>query len=67
MLYLTRINWARPRNTKNPPTSVHVVINIVAEVAGSLPKLFIMSGITAPATAAINKFITIAIANTSPS
>ena len=52
---------------KNPPTSVQVVINIVAEVAGSLPRDFIISGITAPATDAIIRLPIIERARTRPS
>ena len=52
---------------KKPPTSVHVVIRIVADVAGSLPSFFIIRGISAPAKAAINKLQIIATANTNPS
>ena len=59
--------WAKPKNIKNPPTSVQVVINIVAEVAGSLPSRFMISGMVAPATVAIIRLPIIESANTKPS
>jgi hypothetical protein len=61
-IYLS-ITVARPRNAKNPSTSVAVVMNIVAEAAGSLCSRDIISGTIVPKIAATSKLIIIASAS----
>lgn len=46
---------AKPKNTKNPRTSVKVVIKILDDVAGSFPNFFKSTGIKNPTVAATNK------------
>src|SRR6266550_5675349 len=52
---------ARPRNERNPLTSVTVVSTIDDDCAGSCPSAFMMSGIDAPASPAMSIAITIAL------
>lgn len=52
--------FANPRKTIKPKTSVAVVINIVAEVAGSLPIFFINKGTIVPKKPATKRLTTMA-------
>ena len=58
---------ANPNNSKNPHTSVNVVIIIDEAIAGSIPTLLSINGIDDPATPAMIKFPVMAVKITRPS
>jgi len=63
--YTTNIE-ASPRKIKNPKTSVAVVTNMIADVAGSFPKDFIITGTRAPNKPATTRLRRSAIPTTRP-